>query len=90
MDLGFEGGFSVHKSSIPGFLDDLPIARNFPSFRQLPELNCETEFACDVNRKARLAWENFMSAKRSVSNVYKEESVIDRRALCGFLGVSMV
>ena len=77
MDLGFEGGFSVHKSSIPDFLDDLPIARNFPSFRQLPELNFETVFACDVNRKARLAWENFMSAKRSVSNVYKEESVID-------------
>lgn len=77
MDLGFEGGFSVHKSSIPSFLENLPIARNLPSFRHLPELNFETVFACDVNRKARLSWENFMSAKRSVNNIYKEESVID-------------
>ena len=56
MDLGFEGNFPVHKSSMSA--DELNSIKKFnkDDFANLPEANFETIFACDVYEKAQIAW----------------------------------
>ena len=88
MDLGFEGGFKVHRSSVPVKLIDVGAVSNQRKFVELPSTNIETVFACDVNGKAHLAWDNFMENRRNISGVYREESVVDivKRIKKGSLG----
>jgi len=77
MDLGFEGGFSVPiESMTKNELKDLTVTKG-NSFVNIPELDFETIFACDVNNKAKVAWENFFSKRRSVDKVYQERSIVD-------------
>ena len=77
MDLGFEGGFDAHKSSLTH--NELLTYDKFNSqgFIKLGELPFETVFACDVNQKAKLAWENYFSKRRNVNDIYQVKSIVD-------------
>ena len=67
MDLGFEGDFPIHKSSMSS--DELEVTKRFnkSGFANLPEANFETIFACDVYEKAQIAWESFFQPRRDVN-----------------------
>lgn len=76
MDLGYEGGFATHKNFLPETL----LNKSHPisgSFVKLPHLPFETVLACDVNPKARLAWNHNFGKRRDVSGVYRLESIVD-------------
>jgi DNA (cytosine-5)-methyltransferase 1 len=77
MDLGFEGGFDAHKSWLS--TDELNLYKKYNSnnFCELKNLNFETIFACDVNLKARISWENYFKKRRNVNNIYHTESIVD-------------
>jgi len=77
MDLGFEGNFSVHKKYLTA--QELKIYKKFTrnGFTNLNELPFETAFACDVNEKAKAAWDHFFSNRRDIANVFKLESIVD-------------
>ena len=76
MDLGFEGGFSVPNESIDqAVYKNITIGKN--KFINLNKLNFETIFACDVNIKAKLAWENYFSLRRNVDDVFHHRSIVD-------------
>ena len=76
MDLGFEGGFSVPIESIDRQLyKNITIGKN--KFIKLNELNFKTVFACDVNFKAKVAWENYFSSRRNVKNIFHHKSIVD-------------
>jgi DNA (cytosine-5)-methyltransferase 1 len=74
MDLGFEGGFSVPIESLSTSSND---KLNKNKYVNLNQLNFETVFACDVNLKAKLAWENFFSDRRNVENIFQHRSIVD-------------
>lgn len=76
MDLGFEGGFSVPKESIPIEWEKL-VGKSNNGFVNLPKLNFETVFACDVNNKAKTAWENYFKNRRDIQSIYSENSIVD-------------
>ena len=76
MDLGFEGGFNIPvESMIPERIAGLRIDEK--QYVQLKKLNFDTVFACDVNAKARMAWEIYFSKKRNIDGVYQEKSIVD-------------
>lgn len=77
MDLGFEGGFEAHKSWLS--LTELDQYKKFnnDNFTTLNELPFETVFACDVNQKAKVAWENYFSKRRNVENIFHLKSIVD-------------
>ena len=77
MDLGFEGDFPIHKSSMSS--DELEVTKRFnkSGFANLPEANFETIFACDVYEKAQIAWESFFQPRRDVTGVYHLKSIVE-------------
>ena len=76
MDLGFEGGFNIPvESMVPERIAGLHIDEK--KYVQLKKLNFDTVFACDVNAKARMAWEIYFSKKRNIDGVYQEKSSVD-------------
>ena len=77
MDLGFEGNFPVHKSSLS--TSELETIKRFSKsgFANIPEANFETIFACDVYEKAQLAWEAFFQSRRDVAGVYNLKSIVE-------------
>jgi DNA (cytosine-5)-methyltransferase 1 len=77
MDLGFEGGFPAHKSWLT--IEELQEYKKFnkSGFTKLDELRFETVFACDVNAKAKAAWDHYFSQRRAVDNVFHVESIVD-------------
>jgi DNA (cytosine-5)-methyltransferase 1 len=77
MDLGFEGGFDAHKSWLNA--DELNLYKKYDAnnFCKLKNLNFETIFACDVNLKAKISWENYFKKRRNINNSYHTESIVD-------------
>jgi DNA (cytosine-5)-methyltransferase 1 len=77
MDLGFEGDIQAHKSWLS--LDELKYYKNFTrnNFTKLNRLNFETIFACDVNQKAKLAWDHYFAKRRNITNVFEVKSIVD-------------
>jgi len=78
MDLGFEGGFIVHKDSVneiinPGFIET-PVNKNFVKLRST---KFQTVFANDILQDARNAWVNYFKTKGYSSEVYHVESIVD-------------
>ena len=80
MDLGFEGDFPVHKSSLSS--NELEVIKRFNSsdFANLPGANFETIFACDVYEKAQIAWEAFFQRRRDVDGIYHLKSIFYPKA----------
>ena len=77
MDLGFEGDFSVPADCLPIAEQKKLGKSNKNNFLHLPKTGIETIFACDVNAKAKTAWENYFSQKRNIEGVYRQESIVD-------------
>lgn len=64
MDLGFEGGFSVLKSSVNETLNPNFIEKNLKNgFVQLRKTKFKTVFANDILPDARNAWVNFFTKR---------------------------
>lgn len=77
MDLGFEGGFSVHSDCLTiQERKDYGKPSKF-KFQEIPLTGFETVFACDVNAKAKVAWEYYFSKRRNINGVYRQESIVD-------------
>jgi DNA (cytosine-5)-methyltransferase 1 len=78
MDLGFEGNFSIHTSSLSSEELAKPEYVKGPNgFVTVKPLPFETVFACDVNSKAKLAWDEYFSKRRHIGGAYQLESIVD-------------
>lgn len=77
MDLGFEGGFTLPIECLPLNERKKLGEPDKNGFIRLPETGFETVFACDVNLKAKTAWEIYFSKKRNIEIIYQQESIID-------------
>ncbi len=77
MDLGFEGDIQAHKSWLS--FDELQYYKKFTrnNFTKLNRLSFETIFACDVNHKAKIAWDHYFAKRRDVTNVFEVKSIVD-------------
>lgn len=76
MDLGFEGGFKILKESYNPHSHWRPINTG-DGWLQLPKTSFKTVFANDIREDAKIAWENYFSKKRDVTDVYHLESIVD-------------
>ncbi|WP_396150756.1 DNA cytosine methyltransferase [Flavobacterium sp.] len=78
MDLGFEGGFSVLKSSVnektsPNFID-----QNLNNgFVKLKKTKFKTVFANDILSDARNAWVNYFVKKGHEADIFHTQSIVD-------------
>lgn len=78
MDLGFEGGFSVLKSSINEILHPDFIEEELDSkFVKLKKTKFKTVFANDILKDARNAWLNYFSQRGHSIEDYQTESIVD-------------
>jgi DNA (cytosine-5)-methyltransferase 1 len=78
MDLGFEGDFSVLKSSIneilnPSFINE-ELENNFVN---LSKTRFMTVFANDILKDARNAWVNYFSKRGHNAEDYQTDSIVD-------------
>ncbi|MDD3772869.1 MAG: DNA (cytosine-5-)-methyltransferase, partial [Weeksellaceae bacterium] len=78
MDLGFEGGFSVLKSSVNEILNPDFISRELGNnFVQLKKTRFQTVFANDILKDARNAWVNHFSKRGHNAEDYQTDSIVD-------------
>ena len=78
MDLGFEGNFTVHSSSLSSWeLEKYQLVEDSNVFVKLDALPFETIFACDVNAKAKASWDEFFSKRRDINETYHMQSIVD-------------
>ena len=78
MDLGFEGGFSVLKSSVnekltPSFIDK----KLNNGFVLLKKTKFKTVFANDILKDARNAWVNHFMKKGREADLFYSQSIVD-------------
>lgn len=70
LDIGFEGDFSVHHSSIK----NLQWVKNRKGdFIKLKNTGFKTIFACDIKRSAKVAWESYFQK----DNIFQLESIVE-------------
>ena len=78
MDLGFEGGFSVLKSSVNETLNPNFIEKNLKNgFVQLRKTKFKTVFANDILPDARNAWVNFFTKRGHNAEDFYQDSIVD-------------
>lgn len=79
MDIGFEGGFKVIKSTLNRALSKDWIASEDDKYCTLKETCFETIFANDIVPEAKATWVDYFSRKRKtdVSNLYHVKSIVD-------------
>jgi len=78
MDLGFEGGFSVHSKSVNEVLCPTFIEREEENgFVQLRKTKFRTVFANDILDDARNAWVNYFSNRGHSPERFFKESIVD-------------
>jgi DNA (cytosine-5)-methyltransferase 1 len=74
MDLGFEGGFSVHKNSV----DSVHVHKKLQKNQVLlKKTRFKTVFANDILTDARNAWVNHFSRRGLYPEVFYTESIVD-------------
>jgi DNA (cytosine-5)-methyltransferase 1 len=69
LDLGLEGGFSVHKNSIK---NREWVEKKDGNFVNLKKTGFETVFSCDIKASAKATWENYFNKK----DVFLLESIV--------------
>ena len=74
MDLGFEGGFKILKSSSNPAWDTMPTTNRY--FVQLPQTRFNTVFANDIRKDARTAW-NYYFQRKGIEDIYHLDSIVD-------------
>jgi DNA (cytosine-5)-methyltransferase 1 len=78
MDLGFEGDFSVLKSSVNEILNPEFIVKELNNnFVQLKKTRFKTVFANDILKGAKNAWINYFSKRGHKVEQYFTESIVD-------------
>lgn len=78
MDLGFEGDFSVLKSSVNEILNPNFIGKELDNnFVQLKKTRFKTVFANDILKDARNAWVNYFSKRGHNAEDYQTDSIVD-------------
>lgn len=78
MDLGFEGDFSVLKSSVNEILNPDFIKKEVDNnFVQLNRTRFKTVFANDILKDARNAWVNYFSKRGHNAEDYQTDSIVD-------------
>ena len=78
MDLGFEGDFSVLKSSVNEILNPDFIKKEVDNnFVQLNKTRFKTVFANDILKDARNAWVNYFSKRGHNAEDYQTDSIVD-------------
>ena len=78
MDLGLEGGFLAHKSSINNDLYASHVVDHDDDYVYLKKTGFETVFANDILPFAKLAWCNFFKNRvDQPENIFHLESVVD-------------
>lgn len=78
MDLGFEGDFSVLKSSVNEVLNPNFISQELDNnFVKLSKTRFKTVFANDILKDARNAWVNYFSKRGHNAEDYQTDSIVD-------------
>lgn len=79
MDIGFEGGFKIPKTTLNTAIHSDWIEKEDGFYYHLKETIFETRFANDINKYAQLAWNEYFSNKRgkSLNGTYKLGSIVD-------------
>jgi DNA (cytosine-5)-methyltransferase 1 len=78
MDLGFEGGFTVHNSSVNELLNHDFIEQKYKNgFVKLKNTKFKTIFANDILSDARNAWINYFQKRGNTHGQYYQESIVD-------------
>ncbi|APY12797.1 DNA (cytosine-5-)-methyltransferase [Seonamhaeicola sp. S2-3] len=78
MDLGFEGDFSVLKSSVNEILNPDFISEELDNnFVKLSKTRFKTVFANDILKDARNAWVNYFSKRGHNAELYQTDSIVD-------------
>lgn len=78
MDLGFEGGFTVLKSSINPKINVHWKVRNVDSkWVRLPKLRFQTVFANDIRPDAKAAWCHYFKGRGVPDSTYYLDSIVD-------------
>ncbi|PHR69730.1 MAG: DNA (cytosine-5-)-methyltransferase [Lutibacter sp.] len=78
MDLGFEGDFSVLKSSVNEILNPNFINKELENnFVKLSKTRFKTVFANDILKDARNAWVNYFSKRGHNAEEYQTDSIVD-------------
>lgn len=78
MDLGFEGGFTVHRKSInKNIHPEWKVEDTDTDWCKVPETRFDTVFANDIRNDAMIAWTTYFSKKHIPSSVYHLDSIVD-------------
>lgn len=79
MDIGFEGGFKIVKSTLNTQIHSDWIEKEDNKYYYLKETKFETKFANDIKPQAKLAWNDYFSKKRGkeLNGTYKVGSIVD-------------
>ncbi len=78
MDLGLEGGFLAHKSSINSDIYASHVLDHDENYVHLKKTGFETVFANDILPFAKLAWCNFFKTRvNEPENIFHLESIVD-------------
>jgi len=79
MDIGFEGGFKVPKTTINEKINKNWIEKEDEFYFYLKETIFETKFANDINKYAKAAWDNYFLRRRANVNkdTYRLGSIVD-------------
>ncbi len=79
MDIGFEGNFSIIQNTLNKDIHKDWIAQEKGKYITLAETIFETVFANDINKYAKIAWDNYFSSKRgeSLNETFKVESIVN-------------
>ena len=79
MDIGFEGGFKIIKSTLNTQIHSNWIEKEDNKYYYLKETIFETKFANDIKPQAKLAWNDYFSKKRGkeLNETYKVGSIVD-------------
>jgi DNA (cytosine-5)-methyltransferase 1 len=79
MDIGFEGGFKIPKTTINTNLNKSWIEKEDDIYFYLKDTLFETSFANDINKQAKIAWNNYFSTKRGydLNGTFKVGSIVD-------------
>lgn len=78
MDLGFEGGFNVLRSSINSEVNNhWEIEEVDKRWVKLPETTFKTVFANDIREDAQRAWSRYFKNKSIQSDIYHLDSIVN-------------
>ncbi|BDS15242.1 DNA cytosine methyltransferase [Aureispira anguillae] len=79
MDIGFEGGFKIPKSTLNTKVHKNWIEKEDDFYYYLKETSFETKFSNDISSHAKVAWNDYFSRKKGakVDEIFRVESIVD-------------